>query len=110
MLIGAAAGSAVMYQAMTNLGLAQESDYKGPLHLQGDPKGASVLILGAGLAGMLAALELRKAGYRVHILEYQNRAGGRCWTLRGGDDYAELGGARQICGFDEGLYLNAGPW
>ena len=110
MLIGAAGGSAVMYRAMTSLGFAQASHYKGPIRLDGDPKGASVLILGAGLAGMVAALELRKAGYRVHILEYQDRAGGRCWTLRGGDEYVELGGARQVCGFDAGLYLNPGPW
>src|ERR1035441_9977269 len=69
-LIGAVAGSAVMYQAMTELGHAGESGYSGPIDLQGDPKGASVLILGAGMAGMSAAYELRKAGYRVQVLEY----------------------------------------
>ncbi len=109
-LIGTVAGGAVMYRAMTSLGLAAESNYAGPIRLDGDPKGASVLILGAGLAGMVAALELRKAGYRVQVLEYSNRAGGRCWTLRGGDTYTELGGATQHCGFDPGLYLNPGPW
>ena len=56
-LIGMTAGSAAMYQAMTSLGFAAESGYKGPIRLDGDPKGASVLILGAGLAGMVAALE-----------------------------------------------------
>ena len=80
-LIGAMAGSAAMYHAMTSLGFASESTYKGPIKLQGDPKGASVLILGAGLAGMTAALELRKAGYKVQILEFNSRAGGRNWTL-----------------------------
>jgi monoamine oxidase len=109
-LIGTVAGGAVMYRAMTSLGLAAESTYAGPIRLDGDPKGASVLILGAGLAGMVAALELRKAGYRVQVLEYSNRAGGRCWTLRGGDTYTELGGATQHCAFDAGLYLNPGPW
>ena len=39
------------------------------------------LILGAGLAGMIAALELRKAGYKVQVLEFNSRAGGRNWTL-----------------------------
>src|SRR5471032_2548719 len=63
-LIGALSGSAAMYQAMTSLGFAADSGYKGPIKLDGDPKGASVLILGAGLAGMTAALELRKAGYQ----------------------------------------------
>src|SRR6201990_2530056 len=91
-LIGAVSGSAAMYHAMTSLGFASESTYKGPVRLEGDPRGASVLILGAGLAGMTAALELRKAGYKVQILEFNNRAGGRNWTLRGGDTFVELGG------------------
>jgi monoamine oxidase len=109
-LIGAAAGSAAMYQAMTSLGFAAESPYRGPIKLDGDPKGASVVILGAGLAGMTAAIELGRAGYKVQILEYNDRPGGRNWSLRGGDIYTELGGATQRCAFDDGLYLNPGPW
>jgi monoamine oxidase len=109
-LIGTLSGSAAMYQAMTSLGFAGDSGYKGPIKLDGDPKGASVLILGAGLAGMTAALELRKAGYRVQILEFNSRAGGRNWTLRGGDSFTELGGVTQTCEFENGLYLNPGPW
>jgi monoamine oxidase len=109
-LIGTLAGSGAMYHAMTSLGFASESTYKGPVRLEGDAKGASVLILGAGLAGMTAALELRKAGYKVQILEFNNRAGGRNWTLRGGDTFVELGGHKQTCEFDHGLYLNPGPW
>lgn len=80
-LIGAVSGSAAMYHAMTSLGFASDSGYKGPIKLEGDPRGASVLILGAGLAGMTAALELRKAGYDVRILEFSSRqrvATGRC--------------------------------
>jgi monoamine oxidase len=99
-----------MYQAMTSLGHAAESDYRGPPKLDGAPKGASVLILGAGLAGLVAAFELRKAGYKVKVLEYSARSGGRSWTVRGGDRFTELGGAEQACGFDRGLYLNPGPW
>ncbi|HWX04901.1 MAG TPA: FAD-dependent oxidoreductase, partial [Bradyrhizobium sp.] len=109
-LIGAVSGSAAMYHAMTSLGFAGDSGYKGPIKLDGDPKGASVLILGAGLAGMTAALELRKAGYSVQILEFNNRPGGRNWTLRGGDTFTELGGATQTCEFEQGLYINPGPW
>jgi monoamine oxidase len=109
-LVGTVAGSAAMYQAMTALGFASGSAYKGPIRLEGDPKGASVLILGAGLAGMTAALELRKAGYRVRILEFNSRAGGRNWTLRGGDSFTELGGFKQTCEFEQGLYINPGPW
>ena len=109
-LVGSVAGSAAMYQAMTSLGFASETNYKGPIKLGGDTKGASVLILGAGLAGMTAALELRAAGYKVQVLEFNSRPGGRNWTLRGGDSFTELGGATQTCGFEDGLYLNPGPW
>src|SRR3954467_10952391 len=109
-LVGSVAGSAAMYQAMTSLGYASESNYNGPVKLSGDPKGASVLVLGAGLAGMTAALELRAAGYKVRVLEFNSRPGGRNWTIRGGDKFTELGGATHTCGFEEGLYINPGPW
>ncbi|MDB5565496.1 MAG: flavin monoamine oxidase [Tardiphaga sp.] len=109
-LVGAVAGGAAMYQAMTSLGFASESGYKGPVKLDGDAKGASVLVLGAGLAGMTAALELRKAGYKVQVLEFNRRPGGRNWTIRGGDSFTELGGQTQNCEFEQGLYLNPGPW
>src|SRR3954454_2245859 len=109
-LIGLTAGSAAMYQAMTSLGYAAESGYKGPIKLEGDPKAASVLILGAGLAGLTAALELRNAGYKVQVLEFNGRPGGRNWTLRGGDKFTELGGISQTCEFEQGLYIDPGPW
>ena len=109
-MIGLSAGGSVMYQAMHSLGLAGESTFKGRLQLGPAPAGASVLVLGAGIAGMVAALELRDAGYKVQVLEYNARAGGRNWSLRGGDHYVELGGAAQECRFDSGLYLNPGPW
>src|SRR5208337_4993463 len=109
-LIGLSAGGTAMHQAMMSLGFAAESPYRGPIKLEGDPKGASVVVLGAGLAGMTAAFELRQAGYQVQVLEYNGRPGGRNWTLRGGDVYIELGGAAQACEFDAGLYFNPGPW
>jgi monoamine oxidase len=109
-MIGATAGGGAMYQAMSSLGFASESPYQGQIDLQGAPKGASVLILGAGMAGMTAAYELRNAGYSVQVLEYNARAGGRNWSLRGGDSYTELGGNTQQCEFDKDLYINPGPW
>jgi monoamine oxidase len=59
---------------------------------------------------MTAALELRKAGYKVQVLEFNRRPGGRNWTIRGGDSFTELGGQTQNCEFEQGLYLNPGPW
>src|ERR1700689_2018051 len=109
-MIGITAGNAAMYQAMSSLGFAAESPYRGPIDLQGTPAGTSVLILGAGMAGMSAAYELRNAGYQVQLLEFNGRAGGRNWSLRGGDTYTELGGFAQHCQFDKDLYINPGPW
>lgn len=109
-MIGMTAGGAAMYQAMSSLGMASESPYRGPNPLGEAPNGASVLVLGAGIAGMVAAYELRNAGYKVQVLEYNARAGGRNWSLRGGDTYTELGGFTQHCQFDPGLYFNPGPW
>ncbi|MBR7618278.1 flavin monoamine oxidase family protein [Phenylobacterium sp. 20VBR1] len=108
--IGMLGGSALMYNMMTTLGYAAESHFKGPPNLSGARKGASVIVLGAGLAGMLAAYELTKAGYKVTVLEYQDRAGGRNWSLYGGDTLTEMGGATQKVGFAEGNFLNPGPW
>ena len=108
--IGMVGGTAALYQAMTTMGHAAETQFHGPPDLSGARKGATVIVLGAGLAGMLAAFELSKAGYKVRILEYQARAGGRNWSLYGGDTYTELGGATQKVGFAQGNYLNPGPW
>src|SRR6202046_4785679 len=109
-MVGLSAGSTAMYQAMHSLGFAAETNFTRPVQLGTARKGASVLILGAGIAGMTAAYELRNAGYRVQVLEYNGRAGGRNWTLRGGDEYTELGGLTQRCEFDKDLYINPGPW
>jgi monoamine oxidase len=108
--IGITAGSVAMYQAMTKLGHAAGTDFTSPPDLGGAKPGTTVLVLGAGLAGMLAAYELRKAGYAVRVLEFQNRSGGRNISLRGGDTLTELGGATQTVNFAPGNYINPGPW
>jgi len=79
----------------------------GPLPYQFG-RSRNVLVLGAGIAGLVAAYELHQAGCRVRILEARDRVGGRCWTLRGGDRVVELGGAEQTCQFPPGEFLNAG--
>ena len=108
--IGTSAGSVAAMQAMVALGHAAESQFTGPPTLSGARKGETVLVLGAGLAGLVAAYELTKAGYKVQVLEFQGRPGGRNWSLRGGDTYTEVGGAVQKVQFQPGNYLNPGPW
>jgi monoamine oxidase len=54
----------------------------------------TIVIAGAGLAGLVAGTLLKDAGHRVKILEANTRVGGRVYTLR--------------APFTEGLYLDAG--
>jgi monoamine oxidase len=42
-----------------------------------------IAIVGAGLAGLSCALDLRRAGYRADVYEASDRIGGRCWSIRG---------------------------
>jgi monoamine oxidase len=109
-MIGKAGGAAALYQAMTVFGHAAESQFTGPPKLSGARPGSTVLVLGAGVAGMLAAYELTKAGYKVQVLEFQDRTGGRNYTVRGGDTITELGSPIQTVQFAPGNYLNPGPW
>jgi len=47
-----------------------------------DPNGKSVLVIGAGIAGLSAATHLKNNGFSVTILEAQDRVGGRIRTDR----------------------------
>jgi monoamine oxidase len=103
------AGAAMTYEAMVGLGLLVAPERAHAFSLQGPaPAGADVLILGAGLAGLSTAYELRKLGYRVTLLEARKRPGGRCHTVRKGT-VSEEDGPTQTASFDEGLYFNPGP-
>ena len=42
----------------------------------------NVIVVGAGMAGLVAAMELKRAGHKVTILEASTSVGGRVWTLR----------------------------
>jgi monoamine oxidase len=49
-----------------------------------------IVVVGAGLAGLTAALRLRDAGWDVVVLEARPRVGGRVHTLHGGVDGVAL--------------------
>ncbi len=113
--IGLAGGSAALYETMTAMGLINVPEaWAGPPQLPaGTGNGKKVVILGAGIGGLTAAYELRNAGYQVQIIEVTERAGGRNHTGRRGTvlvEKTESGKTlKQVCKFDEGLYINLGP-
>ena len=108
---GMVGGSALVMAAMRSWDLLAQQVDPRPV-LTGRARGTKVIILGAGISGMTAGYELGKLGYDVRIVEARDRVGGVNWTVRKGATHAEIGpgGETQVCNFDEGMYVNGGPW
>jgi monoamine oxidase len=51
------------------------------------PPGTRIVVVGAGLAGLLSAYRLQQSGFAAQIYEASGRVGGRCYTGRG--DFAD---------------------
>ncbi len=109
--VGRVGGLGAAYMAMETLGLAIPTPAGAEKFAlpPGSGGGRSVVILGAGIAGLVSAYELQRAGYGVTILEARDRIGGRSWTIRGGDRIVQTGRPDQLATFDPGLYFNSGP-
>lgn len=111
MMVGRAGGTAALLQAAGIFGLAPTVAQAAPVELKPlTGKKRTVLILGAGISGLVAAYELGKAGFNCKVLEASHRAGGRNLTVRHGDFIDELGNPH-YCKFDNEphLFFNMGP-
>jgi len=114
-MIGAAGGASAVYETMVAMGLmATPPAAAAPLQLGAtEGQGKTVLVLGAGVAGLTAAYRLKKAGYIVSVIEASDRIGGRNFTVSS-DARDSRNVIRQnkrddqICKFDKGLYFEAG--
>ena len=74
-----------------------ETGQDSPGMLSGTQPSKRVIIVGAGVSGLVAGYELTRAGHDVTILEARNRVGGRVFTLRtpfSDGHFADAGAAR----------------
>lgn len=66
-------------------------------HTKVEPRRKSVVVIGAGLAGLAASRQLMAFGFKVIVLEARKRCGGRVYTKKveglGKSAAAELGGS-----------------
>ena len=108
--IGAVGGIAAAAGAMQAMGWFGIADAAPLADMPGDlGAGRSVIVLGAGFAGLVAAYELERRGFTVTLLEARTRVGGKAWTVRDGDTIEMAGEQTQTARLSPGLYFNAGP-
>src|SRR5260370_17741945 len=72
-------------------------------------KGVRVVVLGAGIGGLVSAYEMKKLGYEGTVLEARERPGGRNWTARNGTKIEFVDGTTQTVHLETGTYQNLTP-
>ena len=115
--VGQAGGYSAAFVAMQGIGLMPERAAAAQSASTGSPiaappnvgKGTRVVILGAGIAGLVAAYEMRALGYECTVLEARERPGGRNFTVRPNTTVTFSDGDKQTCSWDDGHYQNFGP-
>jgi monoamine oxidase len=110
--VGLAGGYGATFTAMQTLGLLPDVGAAASVvdlpPISG--KGVKIVILGGGIAGLVSAYELGKAGYHCTVLEARDRPGGRNWTVRNGTTVEFVDGTRQTAQYiSADSYFNAGP-
>lgn len=111
MRVGRAGGYSAVFLTMQHLGLMEVPELAAaPLSVEpGSGKGIKVVVLGGGIAGLVAAYEMGKAGYSCTVLEARQRPGGRNWTVRNGTKIEFKDGTTQTASWEDNSYFNAGP-
>ena len=107
--VAAVGGTGLLLTTLNAWGGEMQSSASAPPRLIGNGRGRTVIILGAGLAGMSAAYELGNLGYDCRLVEARSFAGGRCQTARRGMTIKEYGGETQTCDFDRGYISTTAP-
>lgn len=83
-----------LLRGATGLALSSAlASFPNPALARAPSGGRDVLVLGAGMSGLTAALALLRRGHRVTVIEYQDRIGGRLLSvpLKNGQ-FSEAGG------------------
>src|ERR1700712_4971883 len=111
MRVGQAGGYTAAFATMQSLGMLPIKGLLAePIRAEaGAGKGTSVVVLGAGIGGLVSAYELKKLGYNVTLLEARERPGGRNWSARKGSKVEFVDGTTQTVEWDKPNYQNMGP-
>src|SRR5262245_29979764 len=106
-----AGGYSATFATMQSLGLLSATTAASTVNLPRTAgKGIKVVILGGGIAGLVSAYELTKAGFECTLLEARDRPGGRNWTVRNGTTVRFVDGMKQTAVYqDSKSYFNSGP-
>jgi monoamine oxidase len=84
-------------------GFAGAAFVPGPGRAAAAGKPPDVLVVGAGLAGLYAAMLLEEMGARVQVLEGRNRVGGRLYTRFDLPGHPEVGGNTIAAGYGRAI-------